>query len=87
MKSIHVNIKKLGLIRNAEIEIKPLMLFSGCSGLGKSYVAILCHYFFTVWMSDKRLNSFFKSIQDSKGISFSNNNVNKENASFIVKKK
>lgn len=86
MKSIHVNIKKLGLIRNAEIEIKPLMLFSGCSGLGKSYVAILCHYFFTVWMSDKRLNSFFKSIQDSKGISFSNNNVNKENASFIVKK-
>lgn len=88
MKSIHVNIKKLGLIRNAEIEIKPLMLFSGYSGLGKSYVAILCHYFYYVWMSDKRINSFFKHIQDSKGISFDGSipNQNGDKASFSISK-
>lgn len=88
MKSIHVNIKRLGLIRNAEIDIKPLMLFSGYSGLGKSYVAILCHYFYWVWMSDKRLNVLFKHIQESKGISFDGSmpNQNGDKASFSISK-
>ena len=82
MKSIHVNIKKLGLIRNAEIDIKPLMLFSGYSGLGKSYVAILCHYFFYVWMRENRMDAFFKKILDSNGITHSEN----EKVSFDVSK-
>ncbi len=88
MKSIKVHINRLGLIRNADIEIKPLMLFSGYSGLGKSYVAILCHYFYWVWMSDKRLNVFFKYIQESKGISFDDSmpNQNGGKASFSISK-
>ena len=88
MKSIKVHINRLGLIRNADIEIKPLMLFSGYSGLGKSYVAILCHYFYWVWMSDKRLNVFFKYIQESKGISFDGSmpNQNGGKASFSISK-
>lgn len=59
MKSIKLKINRLGRIRSAEIELKPLMFFSGESGLGKSYLSILSHYFFYVWLSEKRLDSFF----------------------------
>ena len=51
-----------------------MMVFSGESGLGKSYVAILCHYFFYVWLSSKRLDSFFKELQKDRGINFYNQN-------------
>ena len=51
-----------------------MMVFSGESGLGKSYVAILCHYFFYVWLSTKRLDSFFKELQKDRGINFYNQN-------------
>lgn len=70
MESIKLHIERLGLIRNANIEIMPLMVFSGESGLGKSYAAILCHYFFHVWLNSKRLDSFFKELQDKRGINF-----------------
>lgn len=87
MKSIKVHINRLGLIRNADIEIKPLMLFSGYSGLGKSYVAILCHYFYYVWMRENRMDSFFNHILDTYGISHNTNNSgDKENVSFSVPK-
>lgn len=70
MKAVKLHIVRLGLVRNADIEIAPLMVFSGESGLGKSYVAILCHYFFHVWLNPKRIDSFFKNIQMSRGINF-----------------
>lgn len=63
MKSIKLIIKKLGPIRNSEIEIMPMMIFSGESGLGKSYLAILCHYFFEVMASRKRLSSLFEKLK------------------------
>lgn len=72
MKPIKLHIARLGLVRNANIEIAPLMIFSGESGLGKSYVAILCHYFFHVWLNTKRLDSFFKNLQKTRGINFFN---------------
>lgn len=59
MKSIKLTIRKLGPIRNSEIEIMPFMLFSGESGLGKSYLAILCHYFFEVMANRKRVSALF----------------------------
>lgn len=69
MESIKLHINKLGLVRNADIIITPLMVFSGESGLGKSYVAVLCHYFFYVWLNPKRLDSFFyKKLADKKGL-------------------
>ena len=74
MKPIKLHINKLGLVRNADITITPMMVFSGESGLGKSYVAILCHYFFYVWLSSKRLDSFFKELQNERGINFYNQN-------------
>lgn len=72
MVSIKLHIARLGLIQNADIEITPMMIFSGESGLGKSYMAILCHYFFHVWLNRKRLDSFFKGLQDLRGINFFN---------------
>ena len=47
-----------------------MMIFSGESGLGKSYVAILCHYFFHIWLSPKRLDTYFKKLQNTRGINF-----------------
>lgn len=72
MKTIKLHINKLGLVHNADLEITPMMVFSGESGLGKSYVAMLCHYFFYVWLDSKntRLDTFFKSFQNERGINF-----------------
>lgn len=77
MKSIKLRINKLGLVRDADLEITPMMVFSGESGLGKSYVAMLCHYFFSVWLDSKvsRLDSFFKSFQNERGINFFDDNL------------
>ena len=59
MKCIKVRIDKLGRIRDSEILVSPLMVFSGESGLGKSYLALLCHYFFELLINTSRLNHFF----------------------------
>lgn len=59
MKCIKVRIDHLGRIRDSEILVSPLMVFSGESGLGKSYLALLCHYFFELLINTSRLNHFF----------------------------
>ena len=73
---IKILIKKLGRIRNAEIVIKPFMVFTGDSGLGKSYSAFLVDYLYNVIASD-RVKFFvrerMKSIEKDKrnqGLSF-----------------
>lgn len=72
MRPIKLHINRLGLIRDADIELSPLMVFSGESGLGKSYVAILCHYFFHVLLNEKRLSSFIKNQYATKSVDFFN---------------
>ena len=62
MERIKVKINKLGRVANSSIEIAPMMIFSGESGMGKSYLAILVHYFFDVLMLTdrvKRLENLF----------------------------
>lgn len=59
MECIKVRINQLGRIRESEILVSPLMVFSGESGLGKSYLALLCHYFFELLINTNRLNHFF----------------------------
>ena len=62
MERIKVKINKLGRVANSSIEIAPMMIFSGESGMGKSYLAILAHYFFDVLMLTdrvKRLENLF----------------------------
>ena len=54
MERIKVKIEKLGRVVNSEIEIAPLMIFSGESGMGKSYLALLSHYFFDLLILPER---------------------------------
>ena len=61
MEKIKIEIKQLGAIKDSVIEISPVMLFSGESGLGKSYLAMLCHYFFDVLLDEKRIHRYIES--------------------------
>lgn len=58
MKSIKLIINELGAIQKSSIEIKPLIVISGESGLGKSYLAILIHYVYKI-LTELRLQGFF----------------------------
>ncbi|MDE5612905.1 MAG: AAA family ATPase [Odoribacter sp.] len=58
MNNVDVRINRLGAVRDAEISLRPFMLFMGESGLGKSYVAFLAHYVYVLLNSD-RLDHFF----------------------------
>lgn len=60
MKEVTIKIKKLGLIRDSEVTIMPMMIFSGDSGLGKTYTALLSNYIFELMTSPVRLNKIFK---------------------------
>lgn len=57
MNTVKIHIKRLGAVRDSVVELKPLMIFSGESGLGKSYVAILVHYVYKI-LSENRLQNF-----------------------------
>ena len=60
MEQINIKINKLGAIRDSSLKMKPLMMFSGESGLGKSYAAFLIHYiYFLLSESSERLSLFF----------------------------
>ena len=58
MEKINIHINRLGRIKDSDITIDQLMLFCGASGMGKSYVTMLSHYFFYVWLNPKRINQF-----------------------------
>lgn len=60
MKEVTIKIRRLGLIRDSEVTIKPMMIFSGDSGLGKTYTALLSNYIFELMTSPVRLNKIFK---------------------------
>ncbi len=54
MERIKVDIERLGRVVNSAIEIAPFMVFSGESGMGKSYLALLAHYFYDVLIIPER---------------------------------
>lgn len=68
MKPVIFHINKLGAVIDSQIELKPLMIFSGESGLGKSYVAFLVHYLYMLLLSSYRLSVFF----NEKNVDFKN---------------
>lgn len=41
MKRLNIHIHELGPVRNAKIELAPVMIFTGASNLGKSYTNFL----------------------------------------------
>lgn len=53
MKRISIHIEKLGPIRNADIELAQLMLFTGASNLGKSYTNFLTYYVFSTFANNR----------------------------------
>ncbi len=57
--NIRVIIDKLGPIRNSVVEFKPFMVFTGESGLGKSYTALLWYNLVTA-LTSTRLLSFLE---------------------------
>lgn len=68
MRDVKIKIHQLGMIgESEEITLNRLMIFSGESGLGKSYLSIICHYIFSVLLDSHRISSFF----DKKGMDFS----------------
>lgn len=54
MERIKIEIEKLGRVVNSSIEIAPFMIFTGESGMGKSYLALLAHYFYDVLIISDR---------------------------------
>ena len=68
MRDVKIKIHQLGMIGESDdITLNRLMLFSGESGLGKSYLSIICHYIFIVLLDSHRVSSFF----EKKSLDFS----------------
>ena len=80
MKPITIKIHQLGKVKDSEIEILPFVIFSGESGLGKSYMAMLCHYFYEVLLDTTRINSFLSKFPIPE-------ELKNEGTAFILKKK
>lgn len=66
MQPVKIRINQLGRVHDSEFEVLPVMIFSGESGLGKSYLAMLSHYIFAALIDAERINGFFKD----KGYSY-----------------
>lgn len=62
--TIKIHINRLGPVRDSDLELKPFMVFTGESGTGKSYTALLVHYIYKV-LCTYECSDFFKSIEAS----------------------
>ena len=58
---IEIHINQLGPIHDTDITLKPFMVFTGESGTGKSYAALLVHYVYKILCTYESAG-FFKSI-------------------------
>jgi len=59
MKPVTLDIRRLGPIADSKVVLKPFMLLSGESGLGKSYVSMLIHYIYRL-VFEARTSDFFE---------------------------
>ncbi len=59
MKKLVIHIDELGPIRDASLELAPVMIFTGNSNLGKSYTNFLAYYVFYLF-SGNRLSEFLR---------------------------
>lgn len=68
MEQVKIKIHRLGRIGESEaITLNRFMLFSGESGLGKSYLSILCNYIFYILSNsgkNSRLENFILDVSD-----------------------
>lgn len=63
---VQFKIHKLGALRNTSFEFKPFMLFSGDSGLGKSYAAFLSYYLINAFADVQFLVPFIEEVFQKK---------------------
>lgn len=59
MKEFRIHIEELGPIKNTDITLAPVMIFTGASNLGKSYTSFLTYYIFNLFSGD-RLKDFIR---------------------------
>ncbi len=82
--SIKFIIEKLGPIRNSEIEFSPFMIFSGASGLGKSYTSLLVYYLFDI-LGNEITKEDFKRVLEKKHLKdFKSNADLSENTNYEI---
>ncbi|MCF2593891.1 AAA family ATPase [Bacteroides caecigallinarum] len=62
MGNIEIKIRRLGPVRDSDIVLKPFMIFTGESGTGKSYTALLVHYIYRVLCNTIDIRDFFDYI-------------------------
>ena len=60
MKKFRIHIEELGPIKDADITLAPVMIFTGASNLGKSYTNFLTYYIFNL-LSGNRLKDFIRT--------------------------
>ena len=60
-----IHIEELGPLKNIDIELSQLMLFTGASNLGKSYVNFLCYYVFSLF-ANNRIQRFLSNKIEGK---------------------
>lgn len=84
MNPIIVDVEHFGRVKNSRLEILPFVLFSGESGLGKSYMALLCHYFFEVLLNPFRLTQFF--VAHGYDYAEKSSNYHNEGTALVVNK-
>lgn len=60
MKDFRIHIEELGPIKDADITLAPVMIFTGASNLGKSYTNFLTYYIFNLFSGD-RLKDFIRT--------------------------
>lgn len=60
MKDFRIHIERLGPIKDADITLAPVMIFTGASNLGKSYTNFLTYYIFNLFSGD-RLKDFIRT--------------------------
>lgn len=65
-EQIVINVNQLGAVRNATIMLNQFMIFSGASGLGKSYTAMLVHFVYRI-LSGEELELFVKQKKATLG--------------------
>lgn len=66
MRNIAIKINRLGPVVDSEIRLSPMMIFTGESGLGKSYISFLAHYVYALLGDGHRLRHFFDNIEYKK---------------------
>lgn len=65
-EQIIININQLGAVRDAKIVLNRFMIFSGASGLGKSYTAMLVHFVYRV-LTGEELEGLIKQKKATLG--------------------